>query len=205
MHLWTSQMKIRKIITVTTLLLSPAFAFASDTIEIHAIHKESFSCTEHWEGQFKYIGDALGTDCVVGGWYEDEKRLFRRTYANDGFKNEDWFGFNKDVLAPCDCTVSKIHINTVTNEPGIMTPGRASSISFKTKEGNSILLAHVRDIIVEEGVTVKRGAPVAKVGNNGYSRNPHIHIGAWDAEGIPMQIQFDQSTLALSDRERGLE
>lgn len=176
-------------------------SYAGTSIKIHAIHKETFACTEHWDGQFKYAGDALGTDCVIGGWYEDDKRLFQRSFTNSGFKNEEWFGFKKNVLAPCDCTVTKIHINPITNQPSVMTPGRASSITFKTKEGLSVLLAHVREVEVKEGETVKRGTVVAKVGNNGYSRNPHIHIGAWDKEGKPIQIQFDQSTLALIDRE----
>ena len=176
-------------------------SYAGTSITIHAIHKETFACTEHWDGQFKYAGDALGTDCVIGGWYEDDKRLFQRSFINNGFKNEDWFGFKKNVLAPCDCIVTKIHINPIANQPGVMTPGRASSITFKTKEGLSVLLAHVREVEVKEGETVKRGTVVAKVGNNGYSRNPHIHIGAWDEEGKPIQIQFDQSTLALIDRE----
>lgn len=182
-------------------ILIPFKLHAEKSIEIHAIHKETFACTEHWDGQFKYAGDALGTDCVIGGWYEDDKRLFQRSFINSGFENEDWFGFKKNVLAPCDCTVTKIHLNPITNQPGVMTPGRASSITFKTKEGLSVLLAHVREIDVKEGETVKRGAIVAKVGNNGYSRNPHIHVGAWDKEGNPIQIQFDQSTLALLDRE----
>lgn len=182
-------------------ILIPFKSYAEKPIEIHAIHKETFACTEHWDGQFKYKGDALGTDCVIGGWYEDDKRLFQRTFINNGFENEDWFGFKKNVLAPCDCTVTKIHLNPITNEPGVMTPGRASSITFKTKDGLSVVLAHVREIDVKEGELVKRGAVVAKVGNNGYSRNPHIHIGAWNKEGKPIQIQFDQKTLALLDRE----
>lgn len=177
-------------------------ATAENSILIHAIHKEIFACTEHFEGQFKSAGDALGTDCVIAGWYEDEKRLFQRTYLNNGFKNEDWFGFDKDVLSPCDCLVSEIHINPITNQPGIMIPGRASAIVFKTKGGNSVLLAHVQDVKVKEGDAVTRGSPIAKVGNNGYSRNPHIHIGAWNADGTPLQIRFDQNTLALSDREQ---
>ncbi|MBQ4829996.1 M23 family metallopeptidase [Alteromonas sp. CI.11.F.A3] len=182
-------------------ILIPFKLHAKKPIEIHAIHKETFACTEHWDGQFKYAGDALGTDCVIGGWYEDDKRLFQRSFINSGFENEDWFGFKKNVLAPCDCTVTKIHLNPITNQPGVMTPGRASSITFKTKDGLSVILAHIREIDVKEGEIVKRGTVVAKVGNNGYSRNPHIHIGAWDKEGKPIQIQFDQSTLALLDRE----
>lgn len=185
-----------------TLLFLFSSTVSAASIKIHSIHKETFSCTEHWAGQFKYIGDALGTDCVIGGWYEDDKRLFQRTYINNGFKNEDWFGFKKDVLAPCDCKIVSVHINNITNEPGIMTPGRASSIAFKTKNGNTILLAHVRDIKVKEGDDVVKGAPVAKVGNNGYSRNPHIHVGAWNINGEPLQIQFDQDTLALLQRQQ---
>lgn len=173
---------------------------ANETIKIHAIHQESFSCAEHWDGQFKFKGDALGTDCVITGWYQDEQRLFQRTYTNKGLSNEDWYGFNKEVLAPCDCVVERIHVNSVTNQPGIMTPGRASSITFKTADNKHVLLAHVREIVVSEGQQVKPGEPVAKVGNNGYSRNPHIHIGAWDEQDNPLQIRFDQKSLALKFR-----
>lgn len=193
-------MKYKYLLSLATLLFCFK-ATADKTILIHAIHKQSFACTEHYAGQFKYVGDALGTDCVIGGWYEDEQRLFQRTYVNDGFSNEDWFGFDKEVLSPCDCTVEKININPLTNQPGIMTPGRASSITFKTADGRFVLLAHVQGVNVKEGDSVKRGALVAKVGNNGYSRNPHIHIGAWSADGTPLQIRFDQSTLDLAERE----
>lgn len=174
---------------------------ANGVITIHAVHKDSFTCTEHWTGQFDYLGDALGSDCVIQGWYQDDKRLFMRPYFNQGFKNEEWLGFNKDVLAPCDCTVEEIHINPITNEPGIMTPGQASSITFKTKGGHSVLLAHVQSINVKEGDRLKAGSVVAKVGNNGYSRNPHIHIGAWSINEKPLQIRFDQQTLNLTMRE----
>ena len=34
------------------------------------------------------------------------------------------------------------------------------------------------------------GQVVARVGNNGYGRSPHIHIGAWKGEN-PYQIRWD--------------
>ncbi|WP_147302681.1 M23 family metallopeptidase [Thalassotalea euphylliae] len=43
------------------------------------------------------------------------------------------------------------------------------------------------------------GESIAKVGNNGYSCNPHIHVGAWK-DNLPLQIRFDQKTLELKDR-----
>ncbi len=171
-------------------------------VKIHAVHKESFSCSEHWAGQFDYPGDALGTDCVIDGWYEDETRLFQRTYRTNGFSNEDWFGFRKNVLAPCDCIVDSIHINKMSNKPGVMTPGQASSVTFKTAEGDFILYAHVRELSVSKGDHVKAGQSFAKVGNNGYSRNPHIHIGAWSKDAKPLQIRFDQKTIGLAFREQ---
>ncbi|GIU05847.1 hypothetical protein TUM4445_04270 [Shewanella sp. MBTL60-112-B2] len=105
-------------------------------------------------------------------------------------------------MAPCDCTVEKVYINPITNQPGIQTPGRASSITFEKPDGTKISYAHVKDVKdvkVQVGDKVKAGDIVAKVGNNGWARNPHIHIAAWKGS-IPMQIQFDQQTLELKNR-----
>ena len=96
-------------------------AIGSESLKIHAPHKESFSCTEHWDGQFKSLGDALGTDCVIQELVDIEDRVFQRLFNNKGYENDDWFGFEKDVLAPCDCVVEAININKITNKPGIIS------------------------------------------------------------------------------------
>lgn len=184
------------------LLISLFFSFqvfATDIVKIHAPVAESFNCTEHWDGQFKYVGDALGTDCVVQDFYKSGERLFMRAFKNNGHENKDWYGFGKNVLAPCDCTVDSMNKNNVINEPGIMTPGRAGSISFKKADGTIILVAHVDKINVSVGDFVKAGKVVATIGNNGYSRNPHLHIAAWKGKQ-PLQIRFDQKTIDLKSR-----
>ncbi|MCF6319512.1 MAG: peptidoglycan DD-metalloendopeptidase family protein [Proteobacteria bacterium] len=178
--------------------------FATDIVKIHAPVAESFTCTEHWDGQFKYKGDALGVDCVVQEFYHSGERMFMRPFKNKGHENEDWFGFGKNVLAPCDCTIESIHINDITNKPGIMTPGRASSVTFKMSDGTKILIAHVANVTVSVGELVKAGSVVATVGNNGYSRNPHLHIGAWN-EKQPLQIRFDQKTIGLKSRNKNVK
>ena len=190
-----------RVLTVVLLLLVSIIQANAQDIKIHSPHAESYACTEHWDGQFKWIGDALGTDCIVQGWYKDGTKMFLRPFKNQGFENKDWFGFQKNVLAPCDCTISAIHINAKTNQPGVMNPGRASSITFKTQDKKSILIAHVQNVQVSVGEQVKAGQAVAKVGNNGYSRNPHVHIAAWDDQGVPLQIQFDQKTVGMASRE----
>lgn len=194
-------MKLKCIFVCLLLIGFCSQSIGSGTIKIHSPHKESFSCTEHWDGQFKSLGDALGTDCVIQELVKVEGKVFQRAFMNQGFENTDWFGFGKEVLAPCDCVVEAIYINDVTNKPGIMTPGRASSITFRKKGNTRVLLAHVREIHVKKGQEVKAGEAVAKVGNNGYSRSPHIHIAAWSVDEMPLQIQFDQKTLGIKARQ----
>ena len=40
------------------------------------------------------------------------------------------------------------------------------------------------------------GEKVAQVGNNGMSRQPHIHIAAWRGK-TALQIRFDQVKIAI--------
>ena len=168
---------------------------------IHAPVEESYTCSEHWDGQFQYLGDALGTDCVVQEFFSENGRMFMKSFQNKGLNNEDWFGFGKNVLAPCDCVVTDIHKNNMVNKPGIMNPKRAGSITFEMSDGTKIIIAHLDNVIVSEGESVKRGDEIAKVSNNGYSRNPHLHIAAWQG-AFPLQIRFDQKTIGINMREQ---
>lgn len=155
-----------------------------------------FSCSEHFEGQFAHVGDALGADCIAQRLVEEDGRMWSRAYSGQGLKNEDWYGWHMELLAPCSCEVVNVHVNDVQNEPGVMGKGRAASITLKDANGVHFTLAHVRDVIVEVGQNVAAGQPVAKFGNNGYSRSPHLHIGAWKGEQ-PLQIRWDQSKMKL--------
>lgn len=49
------------VVIVAALISLYSTILKADTLKIHAIHKETFACTEHWDGQFAYAGDALGT------------------------------------------------------------------------------------------------------------------------------------------------
>jgi hypothetical protein len=37
-----------------------------------------FSCAEHWEGNLKGIGDALGSDCMIQDFVEFDGRVWSR-------------------------------------------------------------------------------------------------------------------------------
>ncbi|MEZ6022679.1 MAG: M23 family metallopeptidase [Hyphomonadaceae bacterium] len=94
------------------------------------------------------------------------------------------------MLAPFDATVVRININPVVNVPGQLGRPPASFIVFERADGMRVLFAHVQDVQVEQGATVTAGQVVAHVGNNGYGRSPHIHVGAWKGE-TPYQIRWD--------------
>ena len=119
-----------------------------------------------------------------------------------GKENEDWYGWRQDVLAPFESKVVRVARPDSTNKPGSMNRnGKTGLIVFEDEEdGITVAYAHVRDIEVEQGDTVGRGDVVGKVGNNGTSRAPHVHIGAWAGEpdllgsktgAEPLQIQVD--------------
>jgi hypothetical protein len=167
-----------------------------DQFFAHPLFAEIYSCSEHAAGELPYLGDDLGQDCIIEAFVEKNGKAFSRMYVTDGLTNEDWYGWNKAVLSPCDCTVTSVHINPVTNAPGQTGKPPASSIRLKTAEGIFVLLAHIQSPTVKEGDLVKAGQPIARVGNNGFARVPHIHIGAWRGKDA-LQIRWDQKSIPI--------
>lgn len=189
---------IRKVSAILALasVASPSLASDIEAVLAHPPVDAFFSCSEHFEGQFAALGDALGADCVPERLVEEEGRVWSRAYSGKGHRNEDWYGWHMNLLSPCACEVVDVHVNSTQNEPGIMGEGRAASITFKDKSGVHFVLAHVREAVVKKGQHVAAGEPVAKIGNNGYARSPHVHVAAWRGKQ-PLQIRWDQSKMQL--------
>jgi murein DD-endopeptidase MepM/ murein hydrolase activator NlpD len=174
--------------------LPPATKPAPTAALIGPVFNKIFTCIEHYAGQLPSLGDALGTDCHIQAMVEVDGRMWPRSYQGDGTQNADWYGWKQDVLAPITGTISKVNINPVENLPGVMGQGTASFVIISSADGVKVLLAHVDEVRVKEGDTVSAGQVIAKVGNNGQSRHPHIHIGAWK-DTQPLQVRFDQAAL----------
>ena len=100
------------------------------------------------------------------------------------------------VLSPCDCTVLKVGVNATTNVPGVLGKPPASMVVLQAADGTRVVLAHVQSLSVKEGEQVRAGQAIARVGNNGYSRMPHIHIGAWKDKQA-LQIRWDQRAMPV--------
>lgn len=158
------------------------------SVFIHPVIDGELVTSEHEYREQLRLGDQLGRDFSIIEITDDG--IVRR-FETDGKTNEDWYGWRADVLAPMDGEVTRVQAPDTVNTPGVMNrdadPGL---IFFENNNGVTVIYAHVREITVKEGDRVEAGEVVAKVGNNGNSRNPHVHVGAWKGD-TPLQIQVD--------------
>ncbi len=125
-----------------------------------------------------------GTVTHRGEWKEaidlvmiDEEN---KTYDNPGLVPEDYYCYNKPVIAPADGEVEEIH-DFVEDNP----IGESNLIH---NWGNSIVIRHNKKVYsqishlkpgsfkVKKGDTVKKGDPLALCGNSGRSPEPHVHF-----------------------------
>jgi murein DD-endopeptidase MepM/ murein hydrolase activator NlpD len=159
-----------------------------EQIVLGPIYKERHFCSEHTAASWD-LGDSLGTDCII---VSDFGHGFPKFYRTDGKKNEDWYGWHADVLAPIAGKIVGILINNVENTPGTFGKGQASAIQILTPRNQIVMLVHVTNIRVAEGELVKQGQVIAQVGNSGIADAPHTHVGAYDLKtDLPLQIRWN--------------
>jgi murein DD-endopeptidase MepM/ murein hydrolase activator NlpD len=182
--------------TASAQLASDSTKRPIEQVMLNPVFGEAYSCSEHAAGELPYLGDDLGQDCVIQSFVTANGGMFMRSYKNDGQANEDWYGWDRPVLAPCDCRVTRISINSVTNQPGHTGRPPASVIELELVGGTHVILAHIQNPSVKTGDAVKAGQQIAKVGNNGFARIPHIHIGAWRGKDA-LQIRWDQKAIPI--------
>lgn len=166
-----------------------------EQVMAHPLFDAGYACSEHAAGSLPALGDDLGQDCTIQKPVVSDGRGFMRAYRGEGLDNDDWYGWNQDVLSPCDCTVVRTHENPVTNVPGITGQPPASFVLLRAADDTFFVLAHVQAIGVAPGETLKAGQVIARVGNNGFARAPHIHIGAWRGRDA-LQIRWDQKAMS---------
>lgn len=174
-------------------------------VELGPVFADRYLCVEH-ALELEYAGDALGTDCVLSGGVEIGANGYLKLYRTDGKTNADWYGWHADVLAPFDATVVYVSHDTQENVPGVLGPSSAAgSLRFKNADGVIVVYAHVTEIAVKVGDKVKAGQVIAKLGNNGQTRAPGIHIGAYRAaDAMPLQIRWNLRAMAKKRAEAGV-
>ena len=159
-----------------------------EAVLLHPLFDHPFLCRDHPESDGSGLGDAFGDDCMVMGM---DKAGFPRLFRTDGRTNADWYGWGAAVLAPFDGVVRQVRVNPVVNRPGVPGSSPASQIVFGRSDGLIVAYAHVADLRVKVGDSVKAGQVVAVDGNNGAAEAPHVHVGAFRGR-VPFQIRWDQ-------------
>jgi len=122
------------------------------------------------------------------------------SYQNDPTKNESYFAFGQQVLAPGDGKVVRVVNNIEDNSPGGVSnvqqlEGNVVVIDHGNGEFSS--LAHFKkdSIVVKVGDSIKKGQLLGQCGNSGNSSEPHIHYQVSDSpdmmKGRSIRISFE--------------
>lgn len=103
-----------------------------------------------------------------------------KSHKGDGTKNEDYYAFGQEILAPADGVVTYVVDGVHDNKPGEMNrmfvPGNL--VVIKHAENEYSLFAHFKQnsVRVKLGDKVKQGQVIGLCGNSGNSSEPHLHF-----------------------------
>jgi hypothetical protein len=121
----------------------------------------------------------------------------------------DYATFDVAVRGPCAGTVERLVDGVPDHPPGEMDWQHPPGNHIVIRCGSvRVLLAHLRQgsIVVAANGTVRAGQLVARIGNSGGTREPHLHIGAMDAEGVEsfptaraVPVTFEGRYLRIND------
>jgi len=102
------------------------------------------------------------------------------SYEGDPMKNENYFVFGKDIIAPCDAVVAKVITGVHDNIPGEVNPNQltGNTIVLETENNEYIFFAHLKEdsIVVKKGQMVMQGDKLGECGNSGNTTEPHLHL-----------------------------
>lgn len=110
------------------------------------------------------------------------------SHTGDGTKNEQYYAFGKEVLAPAAgevvLAVDGIHDNT----PGVLNPiyVPGNTVIIKSAENEYLFFAHFKQgtVKVKQGDKVKAGQLLGLCGNSGNSSEAHIHFHIQNIEDM---------------------
>lgn len=122
---------------------------------------------------------------------------------------EDYAIFGDTVYSPCNGIVTRAYGDNPDNIPPNMDrgPKNTNLVLIETPD-YYVFMGHLKQgsVFVKEGDTVKTGYPLGRVGNSGFSTEPHLHIQvhakekgkAWYAS-TPLYIHFNGKGYLLNE------
>ncbi len=101
-------------------------------------------------------------------------------YEGDPSKNDSYFVFGKEIIAPCDAKVVKVIDGIADNIPGEVNTAdlTGNTLVLETTGKEYLLFAHLKkgSIRFREGELVEQGQVIAKCGNSGNTTQAHLHV-----------------------------
>ena len=147
------------------------------------------------------VGSTLSLDIVrLNAFGNRAKGIAPRALA-------DYEIFGDTVYSLCAGTVAAAQGRRPDHPPGESDPGHVNGNHVVLRCGDvEILLAHMRQgsVVVSAGEAVKLGQAIGKVGNSGYSMEPHLHIGA-KRGGREVGLVFDNRQLSVNSVVTGMQ
>ena len=111
-----------------------------------------------------------------------------KTFKGDRTKNENFYVFGEEILAPCNAKIIEVIDGVPDNVPGEMNPSQVTgnTVVLETNDKEYILMAHFKlnSIVVKEGQEVKQGELLGLCGNSGNSSEPHLHISLQNVDNM---------------------
>ncbi len=103
-----------------------------------------------------------------------------KQFKNDGYSREDYFCYDKSVIAPAEGVVVQVVNHVEDNAIGDVNTAEnwGNTVVIKHNDYLYSKLSHLRkgSVEVTEGQSVKFGTVVGKCGNSGRSAYPHLHF-----------------------------
>lgn len=156
-----------------------------------------------WNGTKEYLNYHYSFEQIRYA-YGFAKLVNNQSYKGCPLKNENYFAFGADVVAPADGTVVQVMDSIKDNIPGVRDEenilGNYCIIAHEKNEFS--MIAHLKkdSICVNIGDYVKTGDLLGLCGNSGYSSEAHIHFQVMNhvdfMQAKLLRIQFsDESDL----------
>lgn len=165
----------------------------------------------HRRGILVFDGAATIDRRYAIDWVQSEQGV---TFSGDALDNRSYYAYDEDVLAVTDGRVISAKDGIPENVPRREGFRPAVPLSMDTLAGNTITLdvgdgqfayyMHLQpgSLRVKAGDRVRRGQRLARIGNSGDSREPHLHFEVTTSsrlllgEGIPYLIDRFRSKSA---------
>ena len=127
--------------------------------------------------------------------YDFVVRRNRLTHVGEGSRVEDYFCWDRPILAPADATVLETSDGLPDNVPGGTNAAHPAGnyVMLLLGNGEYAVLGHLRrgSLRVKAGDTVVAGVELARCGNSGGTSEPRLHFHLQDsptlgnANGLP--------------------